>query len=133
MSYNPVLSKEAGNTTKSKNYPLCLICAVQWQENKQIRNLDENSLDGTIGEVQIKPLSLKFQLNKTKIKVYKKYFLKQHKLGPNDKVVDHFMIISPVKSETCTIQLHKSTHYFLLKYPLSSFLHHWMFILHNCF
>ena len=88
---------------------------------------------GQLVKVQIIPLSLKFQLNKTKIKVYKKYFLKQHKLGPNDKVVDHFMIISPVKSETCTIQLHKSTHYFLLQYPLSSFLHHWMFILHNCF
>lgn len=50
ISYNPVLSKEAGNTTTSKNYPLCLICAVQLQENKQIRNLDKISLDGTIGE-----------------------------------------------------------------------------------
>lgn len=50
ISYNPVLSKETGNTTKSKNYPLCLICAVQLQENKQIRNLDKISLDGTIGE-----------------------------------------------------------------------------------
>ena len=88
---------------------------------------------GQLVKVHIIPLSSKFQLNKTKIKVYKKYFLKQHKLGPNDKVVDHFMIISPVKSETCTIQLHKSMHYFLLKYPLSSFVHHWMFILHNYF
>ena len=50
MSYNPVLSKEAGNITNSKNYRLCLIYAVQWQENKQIRNLDKISLDGTIGE-----------------------------------------------------------------------------------
>lgn len=50
MSYNPVLSKEAGNITNSKNYRLCLIYAVQWQENKQIRNLDKVSLDGTIGE-----------------------------------------------------------------------------------
>lgn len=50
MSYNPVLSKEAGNITNSKNYRLCLIYAVQWQENKQIRNLNKISLDGTIGE-----------------------------------------------------------------------------------
>ena len=89
---------------------------------------------GQLAKVLIIPLSLQFQLNKTKIKVYKKCFLKQHKLGPNDKVVDHFMIISPVKNETCTIQLHKSMQeHFLLKYPLSSFSHHWMFILHNCF
>ena len=50
MSYNPALSKEARNITNNKNYRLCLIYAVQWQENKQIRNLDKISLDGTIGE-----------------------------------------------------------------------------------
>lgn len=68
MSYNPVLSKEAGNTTKSKNYPLCLICAVQWQENKQIRNLDKISLDGTIGEGTVYTIIFKISVKQNQNK-----------------------------------------------------------------